>query len=247
MRSGGAFERSYRLALYETRTSLSAHPSVFLPYARRRYPDGRVVGPGTKITIDGFQRSANTFAVVAFESAQPAPVRIAHHLHAVAQIAESVRRRIPTVVLIREPEACALSHVIRNRYTTPRIVLASWTRFYERLLPLRDDVVIAPFEAVTKDLGKVIAATNARFGTDFAPFEHDEANVEACFRAIERQNTARHGTVVETRVARPSAVREELREAGKLELAAPELARLRSKASAVYRTWLATADAQASS
>ena len=43
----------------------------------------------TELVIEAFPRSANTFATVAFQLSQPAPVRVAHHLHAPAQVTEA--------------------------------------------------------------------------------------------------------------------------------------------------------------
>lgn len=48
-----------------------------LPISRWHYRgvEDRVVGPDTELVIDGFQRSANTFASIAFEISQPGDAR----------------------------------------------------------------------------------------------------------------------------------------------------------------------------
>jgi hypothetical protein len=126
------------------------------------------------------------------------------------------------------------------------MVLTAWTRFYRQLWPIRDDVVIAPFGVVTTDLGTVIDAVNRRFGTTFARFDHTDANVEACFRSIEAQNAQRHGSIVETRVARPSQDRGALRNELMRALERSELAGLRARARDLYDLWVVAAHAQAS-
>ena len=71
----------------------AGHPS-YLQLARRR--KGRaVVGPDTELVIEGFPRTANTFAVFAFQTAQARPVRVAHHLHAPIQVTVAARRPPP--------------------------------------------------------------------------------------------------------------------------------------------------------
>jgi hypothetical protein len=239
MSGENALGRGIRRIRYDTRSAVSAHPRVFLPYARYKYGgDDRVVRPETEIVIDGFQRSANTFAVVAFEAAQGRTIRLAHHLHAVAQIKGAVKLGVPTIVLIRDPDDCTISHMIRNQHATPSMILSSWSRFYERLLPDRDRVVAADFSEVTGSFGDVIRRVNAKFGTTFKAFGHTDANVAACFRLIEQRNLERNGSVVEARVARPSAQREDLKSLLRQQLDAPDLAKVRAQARAAYRAWL---------
>ena len=54
------------------RTHFSEHPSVYLPFARRKYPgpSPEVIGPESELVIDGFTRSATTYAVYALQLAQ---------------------------------------------------------------------------------------------------------------------------------------------------------------------------------
>ena len=68
-------------------------------------------------------------------------------------------------------------------------MLAAWTRFYARLLPYRDRMVVGEFGRVTSDLGSLIEEMNARFGTAFTPFVHTPENVERVFAFIEERAT----------------------------------------------------------
>src|SRR5437773_4880663 len=99
--------------LYEAKTIVAAHRLFALPLARAR---GRnhPIGPDTEIVIEGFPRSATSFAVAAFQMAQDHTVDIAHHTHSPSQVIEAVRRGIPTLLLVREPEDAILSHVVRR-------------------------------------------------------------------------------------------------------------------------------------
>jgi hypothetical protein len=147
-----------------------------------------VVGHDTQIAIEGFPRTANTFSVFAFQMAQPAPVHVAHHLHAPIQVIAAARARIPAVVLIRPPEDAVLSLTTWSPHIGLRQALAGYARFYERILPHRDWCVTGEFAAVTTDLGRVIDAVNARYGTAFARFDHTPAKVEACYALIEEKS-----------------------------------------------------------
>jgi hypothetical protein len=229
--------RTLRRLAYSTRAVVSVHPTLYLPFARRKYAwdGGRVVVRDTELVIEGFQRSGNTFAVVAFEIAQGREVKTAHHLHAAAQIVAAAKMSIPTLVLIRDPEDVVLSQMVREPGTGAGQALANWIRFYEHVLPCRDRVIIAGFDQVTSDFGEVIRRVNQRFDTRFAEFEHTEANVERCFDLIERNNRERYGVLSEPMVARPSARRDALKDAVRQRYEVDRLAPLRARAARVYR------------
>src|SRR5215472_5623100 len=95
-----------RRARHRFRTRWSESPTLYLPFARIKYPgpSPEVIGPDTELVIDGYTRCASTFAVYALQLAQPQPVRLAHHLHAPAQLVEATRMRVPALALIREPK-----------------------------------------------------------------------------------------------------------------------------------------------
>ena len=170
---------------WSLRSRLAGTPA-YLPLARRKYGH-MVVGDHTEAVIDGFTRSACVFAAVAFQQAQTRPVRLAHLLHAPAHLIAGADRGLPCLVTVREPESAVISCVIREPYLTPATVLAAWTRFYARLVPYRDRLVVGEFGRVTSDLGSLIEEMNARFGTAFTPFVHTPENVERVFAFIEER------------------------------------------------------------
>jgi len=184
---------------------------MYLPFARRKYGVRgltRVVSPDTDLVIEGYRRSGNTFAVMAFESGQGGGLELAHHLHAPAQIKAAARWGVPSLLVIRPPEQTVISEVIFQPGITLRQSLRSYIRFHRSLLPYRNGIVIATFHDVTSNFGDVIERLNTRYGTSFAPFEHTEKNVSRCFEAIEARHRTRFGRVVEERIARPSVARD---------------------------------------
>jgi len=175
-----------RRARHRFRTRLSESPTLYLPFARLKYPgpSPEVIGPATELVIDGYTRCASTFAVYALQLAQPEPVRLAHHLHAPAQLIAAARAGVPALAVIREPRDAILSQVVREPDVALRDALVAYTRFYRRLLPFRDRMVVADFGEVTKDFGMVTRRVNDRFGTAFAQFEPTEQNMNRCFELI---------------------------------------------------------------
>lgn len=135
------------------------------------------VGPHTEFVLDGFQGSGNSFATVAFKHSQTKRVVLAHHLHAPAQVIAGVRRGLPTLVTIREPRQAVLSLTSRWPYVGVVQALRSYVRYYEKIEPYLDAIVVSPFERTTKHLDDAIREVNHRYGTDFTPFLPTEENV----------------------------------------------------------------------
>jgi hypothetical protein len=186
---------------------LGRRPDLYLPFSRWRYGDDLTFGPATQIVIEGFPRSANSFAVNAFRLAQPTPVAIAHHLHAPAQVIAATRTGIPAVVLVREPRDAIVSYVQWQPHVGVRQAARQYLSFYRSVEPYTDMCVVADFAQVTGDYGAVIERINRMFGTSFARFEHSDENVRRCFEAIEQISREQRGELVESAVARPSAHR----------------------------------------
>ena len=252
---------------HKLRTHISERPALYLPFARRKYPgpSPEVISSETQLVIDGYTRSATTFAVYAFQLAQDRPVRLAHHLHAPAQLITAARMRAPALALIREPEGAILSQLVQEPQVDIRDALDAYARFYSCLLPYRPSFVVGNFDEVTRDFGAVVRRLNERFGTSFKEFEHTEANMRECFELIEERPTLWRTllgfesglvTLDELRSARqrlergpeqpgmreawvPSAEREQSKSALRERWQQAHLIELRRRAEVAYRRFLA--------
>jgi hypothetical protein len=165
---------------------VSMYPWLYLPLARWKNAHS-VLGARTELVVDGFTRSAGTFAAIAFQLAQNDHVRMAHHMHAAAPLIAAARRGVPTLITVREPEPTILSALIREPGVAPKQWLKTYAAFYERIRPFRLDFVVAKFEEVTSDFGAVTRRLNERFATRFREFDHTTQNVEAVFALIEER------------------------------------------------------------
>ncbi|HLI38807.1 MAG TPA: hypothetical protein VKV80_15925 [Streptosporangiaceae bacterium] len=251
-----------RRARHRLRAHVSGYPAVYLPFARHKYPgpSPEVISSQTELVIDGYTRSATTFAVYAFQLSQDRPVRLAHHLHAPAQLMTAARRGVPVLALIREPRGAVLSQLTQEPDVALRDALAAYSRFYARLLPYRESFVVGEFGEVTRDFGAVVRRLNARFGTSFAEFRHTEANMRECFDLIKLRGTSskilfgfESGTVTWGQLRRalpalkhspvpggtedwiPSGDRERAKAALGEQWQRPSLTRLRDRAEQVYQ------------
>jgi hypothetical protein len=225
-------------AFHDAKTITARFPVLALPAARIR-GHGIVLDRWTEIVVEGFPRSGNTFAVAALRHAQDRAVRIAHHTHAPAHVIAAVRRGIPALVLARSPDDAVLEYVIRKPSLSLRQALRGYVRFYRPLLPYRGGFVVGLFSAVTTDFGQVIRRLNERFGTTFREFEHTDDNVQACFEAIDADYRARFGSGPEFQavVARPSLLRDAVKDRMRPRLEEASLQRLRERAHRIFEVF----------
>lgn len=230
-------------ARHRLRTPLSCTPYVY-DLAVRLRPSRRpdLARPGSALTIEGYLRSGNTFAVAAFTLGNGTDHHIGRHLHAAAHVHRSVRLGLPTVVVVREPVAAASSYLIRRPTLDAAGALREYVAFHRSVWRARGSVVLAPFEVVVSDFGEVVRAVNHRFGTAFVPYVPTPENQAACFRIVEEMNRSEcGGEVVETHVARPSAERDRQGRALRATVEAPHCARLLNQARELHRRFLAEA------
>lgn len=168
-----------------------------------------LVGPTTRIVIEGYPRSANSYAVRAFQLANGDGTPLAHHLHSPVNIEQGVARGLPVVLLLRSPIDATASLLLRAPAMPARVAVERYVRFHRRLLPLLGSVVVAPYEVVIGDFGAVVDDVNRRFGTTFCRYEHTPEN-EDTIRWQTDWSGLVHGDgkqVDEFAVGRPSALR----------------------------------------
>ena len=184
--------------LYRLRVFAGRFPFLFYALHALRHPLGSpfAVQRDTEVVIEGFPRSANSFAVAAFQLAQGREIAIAHHLHVPAQIMRAIAWKIPALVIVRPPQDAVRSLVVRYPHIGVGGGLAAYATFHEALLPLQDGFTIATFDQVITDLGTVIARLNHRFGTGFIPFSHDDGNLSRLKEVLEARQAAAGGSVL---------------------------------------------------
>jgi hypothetical protein len=216
------------------RNKLAIYPRIFIPAYRILAPKSKsslLVSKDTEIVIEGFPRSGNTYAVAAFRHAQKKKVKTAHHLHVEAQILEGVRLGLPVVVLIRKPLDAIQSLKIRQPELSLDAAFRQYIRFYSITRGVLQHVLLAKFEDVIENYGKIIERVNHKFCTHFDLFEPTTANVASVVREIERINDELFEGR-ETHVSRPSPQRAQLKK--KVPLDIPEA--LAEKANTLYGT-----------
>lgn len=200
----------------------------------------------TRLVIDGYPRSANTFATVAFMYAQghrggfsDVAIDVANHWHRPSQLTLAARWNIPAVALIREPRAAILSSMVYAGSDDAARFTARYLAFYRAVESVKDKVLVVDFQDAIADMGAVIDRVNARFGTDFARFEHTSENVAAVQAMIEAHASRRGGHLgegwrKEQHLSLPTAEREAMKQARARLLDAPALQSPLADARALY-------------
>lgn len=194
------------------RSHIERHPGLFrLAYRLARRPADVLVAPDSDILIEGFPRSANSYAVWAFRLSNP-QARIAHHVHSPAHVLLALRYGVPAVVLLRQPDAAIRSRLVRQPGLRTAFALRSYTAFYEAILPHADELTVVRFETAVERFENVIAAVNARHGTGFKDPASAGVDSDAVMAAIDAHNKSGHGGRINARfVPRPHPERERLK------------------------------------
>lgn len=221
-----------RRLLYEGRNWLGGHRLLFPALRLDRRLRTRIVTSSTDVCLEGFPRSANTYLSYIFERWNPG-VRMAHHVHVPMQVRRAVALGVPCAVLVREPlDAVAALQVMDRGRLADGVVYRSYISFYERLLDVRDQVLVCRFEDVIADPGGVVEALNRRYGTTFRS-EPVTAEVDAWFKqrvAVVGERFGFGGVAVGV----PTEEKERLKATARERLARHPLL---GRAEAVYRLW----------
>ena len=130
-----------------------------------------LVQKNTELVIDGFQGSANGFAVAAFKQNQTRYVQLAHHMHSPAEIIKAIEQKTPVVLLIREPVGAVISLTSRWPYISVDRALQSYIKFYSKLSSYDYGFVVSTFEQTTQKLDRIVVKINAKFNTNFEPID----------------------------------------------------------------------------
>lgn len=177
--------------------SIKARPAILSLYGRlkeRPNFNARVVRRDDHILIDGYPRSANTFATVAFLLSQHSPTHVANHMHTPGQFFLARKWAIPALLLIRRPEDAIVSYAVYLQSVRPipiPLLVRRYIFLYQSVLPLHEHYVIGTFDEVTSNFGAVVQRINDRFETSFSLFEHTTASQRRVEQFVTEQRARR--------------------------------------------------------
>ena len=113
-----------------------------------------IVTSNSRICIEGFPRSGNTF-LFAIACQLIDPEKVAHHLHHCAQIAEALRLKVPVFFIVRNPSDAIASYVIREEIPIERAI-DQYLSLYHFIEQNSQHIHILSFETLRTDVNAVI-------------------------------------------------------------------------------------------
>ena len=137
--------------------------SVIRSDLEKRHPPNHICKPNTRLVIEGYPRSSNSFAVhMTYLSAgnRLHESEIAHHTHRVDNLRLADAYGVPKVILIREPEDAILSFHIYLKLPMERCA-AIYVSFYTAALLKMEKTAVVHFREVTGDFRSVVKRINA--------------------------------------------------------------------------------------
>lgn len=200
----------------------------------------RVVRFGDDVVIEGFPRSANTFATYAFKQANAERnLKIGNHFHSPAQFILAAKFGVPAMLVIRAPTDAVLSFMVFEPTMSAKEGFRRYVAFHKPLIPIQSSFVAVRFDEVISDFDRGIARLNRRFNTDFAPFAHTKARAEALMGFIETDranNASKHPKLLgdEMKEPIPSRVKKEARSKLKEQIEDVKLVAVRREAEQLY-------------
>ena len=228
---------------YRLRRFIRRFPALHLPFLRRKWekwesereggkPPSVVVSGETRVVVDGFPRSGNSFFVALLAVTQPPELKMSHHLPSAAHIKEGVKRKLPVIVILREPREAVLAYCAYDRNIPLSESLLDWISFYGQVstLPTRS-YALARFEKFIEDGDEVVQDVNGVFEGMLSAFDHALGEVDAK-KYLERTSIAAFGI---SHRSQPTKERTDYKESIRAELEGEAIKPLLEKAEVIYR------------
>lgn len=177
--------------VFNARMALGEWPLPHRAIERLRPEVGnRLTRRDTRIVIEGFPRSANSFAYHAFLYAQEEgwDGHIAHHVHVPSQFKVAARYDVPVLILIRNPVDTAVSLRVRHTHLSSKGVLRGYIRYYSSLQDHIEKFVFGSFCTATSSFGKLIENINKKYGKSFGIFDHNKENESSVIKTVKQSN-----------------------------------------------------------
>lgn len=153
--------------------------------------------------VDGYPRSANTFLSHSFRIAFP-EFKVRSHSHSPFLPLAALKRDIPGVVVIRQPQDAIVSYAVMTGHGLKNAVLF-YIDFHKPLLASAEKIYVASFDRITHSAEAVVEDFCQHFLID-VPSTGDDLGAKA-LDSIDQAYSARTGKVNSSSVARPDAGR----------------------------------------
>lgn len=142
---------------------------------------------GTRMLVDGFPRSANTWTSFAFQELVGRG-QVASHLHSARSIRIAARLGVPCVLLVRDPDEAVASGLTFDSAVQAKTAFRAWARYYEVAVKAADRVVVVDFKTAVSDFPGVVRRVNERYGTNLSVDQAAGLDKEKIFARIDHES-----------------------------------------------------------
>ena len=119
----------------------------------------------TELCVDGFPRSANSLLCrKIIETAGYTNRTLSHHIHKRHNIECAVLANIPTIVPVREPEACIKSYLVYTGGKFGGGMFQHYIEMLEFVILYKSAATVALFEEITSDYASIVKRANRMYG-----------------------------------------------------------------------------------
>lgn len=177
-----------------------------------RHPKNHVCNQNTRLVIEGYPRSGNSFTADMLAVCGGNRLRIdemAHHTHEIENLLLADAFGVPKMILIREPEDAILSFTIFSERPVAECT-ARYVKFYERAKDLLTNAIIVHFRDTTTDFRSVVSRLNS-LGNFGIPEDQDFSVRHQEALALVRSRASDDAEQAVRQVAAPSEKREEMK------------------------------------
>lgn len=220
------------------RLFVSTRPTLYFCYARLGNLKFQL-NSTTEVLVDSYPRSANSFFEAAFTRAHCGRVEVAHHSHAAAQVLAGVRRGLPAIVLLRDPQEAIASFFEMHGGGLPIwLCTQEYIEFYSKLIPVLDKLIVVDTASIEQRFYDLMLLLKEQHGLSVEPYVIDNNVRQELFSDVDLTGKARNGSTTERYSDALSTEAKERRRAAlseiRNELQAPSNADRFDKAKAIY-------------
>jgi len=136
-----------------------------------------IANKNSKLFIEGFPRSGNTYFCAAFEFFNPTVV-YAHHVHNIFQLKAAKYYKLRGAIVVRNPEDCIKSLIIRRSDKNFSQVIKNYINYHEFILKNIDSFFICEFNELIENPNNVFKSFNKYMKYEYFKEIDDGVNIK---------------------------------------------------------------------
>ncbi len=172
--------------LYWLLKSSASFTELFFYFKKKKSKKEKITNK-TELLIDGPTRSGNHFAVHYVKRFND--ITLARHYHSPGAIRLAFKKKVPTLLLVRDPvEQIASAYVYLEKNVPLKRIIKSYQIFYERCLLAKNWYVVACFDEIINNPDNIIKKINNKYDLNLQSEPLSPSLNEAILNDIKESN-----------------------------------------------------------